>query len=229
MSGVNVTVRPFDPNRARSINDGTALINTSLLKDRVTAILTKSNISSVDEGYYDCLKMALQERLRFVVGELVAISKKRKSDNTSTNFKCILTSDTKNALREIEKEEREHAQIREAEEKQRILAAAKNAKKDKKENKVLQDKLNKVVREEEARRTNDTALLAIGNIRVKKKSTRGRGTSTPRGRGTRGRGSRGSSASVNTPRSPSVSIFPCLIVIYSVILIHYIDSKYSNK
>lgn len=76
-----------------------------------------------------------------------------------------MTSDTKSSLRDIEKREKDIAQRKSAEEKQKLIEAAKANKKD---NKILQDKWNKLVQEDEAQRTNDTALLAIGNIRTKK-------------------------------------------------------------
>jgi len=122
----------------------------------------------VDDKVVEFLNQALQQRIQHTIEELISISRKRTEDVPDPCLSFAITSDTKNALREIEKRERDIAKRKSAEEKQRLLEAAKANKKDKRDNKVLQDKLNKVVLEEEAKRTNDTALQAIGNIREKK-------------------------------------------------------------
>lgn len=166
--GVNVTVRPTKQETpSTGTREDIALVNESLLKNRIENITNRFRIS-IDDQLLEFINLALQERLRNVAEELVSISKKRTLDVSDSCFSFAMTSDTKNALREIEKREKEIAQRKSADEKQRLLEAAKANKKDKKDNKVLQDKWNKLVEEDEAQRTNDTALMAIGNVRIKK-------------------------------------------------------------
>jgi len=146
-----------------------ALVNPHLIRQRVDMIASRFKLKKVDEKLYEYVTLALQERLRSVTEELVIISRKRTDDPGPSHFTYAETSDTKNVLREIERREREDSARKEAEEKQKILEAARNSKKERKENKALQDKFNRVVQEEEAKRTNNTALMALGDIGLKKR------------------------------------------------------------
>jgi len=205
VGNVNVTVRPTRTTARknfRSSSEGisdAALVNSALLRNRIEAITRQFRMAPADEVFLEFVNLALRERLKNAAEELVTISKKRVEDNAGYSFSFVTTSDTKNDLREIEKREKEIAQKRSAEEKKRLLEAARVNKKDKRENKVLQDKLNKVVQEEEAKMTNDTALIAVGKSKKPARKNAGRG----RPKGSRNRNSTAAAAAAATAPAPA--------------------------
>ena len=142
------------------------LINQFSLRQRIEAVVKNYKISNIDEEVFNYISLALHERLRTVAEELIVISNKRL-DNYKNQFNYNITSDTKSALRVITQREQDIARRKEAEEKERILEVAKSQKKEMKDDKVLQDKINKVFLEDEAKRTNETALHAVFGNRKK--------------------------------------------------------------
>jgi hypothetical protein len=143
-----------------------ACIQTQAVRKRIETVLERYKLSMEGDNVVECLSMAVEQRLRDVLQMLVDLAN-RRIETEPTDYQIVTTSDTKTTLRLIEKREKEIATRKEEEEKERLLEAAKANKKENKEDKQLQDKLNKVVQEEEAKRTNVTALQAVGDIRIK--------------------------------------------------------------
>lgn len=143
--------------------DGSVVINSNIVRNRVQAITQKFKIANVDEEVLEFLNLALLERLRNVTEQLVSISQKRM-DEKSDVFECVTTSDPKIALRNILQKEQDLAKKREEETKQRLEAMRKSGKDDK----AIKDKLSIVDQQREDEKTNMTAFHAIGGASTRR-------------------------------------------------------------
>ena len=202
-SSVNLTIRPGVktdisqiaripiplPGKPRSMStgpavvsfEGMALVNQAAMRHRIENIGRRFPINRVDDKVYEYMTLALQERLRSVVEELVVISRKRTDDPGPSYFTFTETSDTKSSLREIERREREETERRERDQRQRLLEEARANRK----NKAMQERVSRVVQDEENKSTDNTAFLALGTKRGRPKVNQPSSSAAPpRGLGT---------------------------------------------
>merc|ERR1712137_180001 len=101
------------------------VVNSQIVRKRVEAVASKSNITTVDEQVSDLLCEALNQRIRDVLHSLVDFSNKRTQTEQegAKDFSFIITSDARAEVRMIEKREREIQQKKDDQEKERLLEA----------------------------------------------------------------------------------------------------------